>query len=186
MISTSYPRESEIPSEIDLNEYLMPSDEIFKISLGSDRNQILKSLDRSVKKGRWIFIDKSNFTLTFYDRDNALREWKIAVGNAAGNKQRKGDNRTPNGVFKIRQIQDSSNWTHDFRDGNGLIEGAYGPWFIRLHTPPWTGIGIHGTHDPDSISSRASEGCIRMNNEDVSELKKMVRVGMPVVIVEQS
>ena len=133
---------------------------------------------------RWILIDKSNFILTLNNRNGVLREWEIAVGMGKGNKRNKGDNRTPTGAFTISQIQDSSKWTHDFKDGKGEIEGAYGPWFIRLKTPPWTGIGIHGTHDPDSIGERASEGCIRMSNEDVSELKKLVKVGMAVIIVE--
>ena len=170
--------------ELDLREYLLSSDELFKISPEVKKQQASNPSDHFDGSGRWIFIDKSNFTLTLYNRKKVMREWKVAVGNNPGDKQRKGDNRTPNGTFKIRQIQDSSKWTHDFRDGNGVIEGAYGPWFIRLHTPPWTGIGIHGTHDPGSISSRASEGCIRMNNHDVVALKEMVRVGMPVVIVE--
>ena len=133
---------------------------------------------------RWILIDKSNFSLTLNNRNGVLREWEIAVGTGKGNKRNKGDNRTPTGTFMISQIQDSSKWTHDFRDGKGEIQGAYGPWFIRLKTPPWTGIGIHGTHDPNSIGERVSEGCIRMNNKDVSELKKLVKVGMAVIIVE--
>ena len=179
-----YPSETEIPGEIELWEYLIPSYDILTITPKDKKMAILDSADKNVKKDKWIFIDKSNFTLTLYNEEVELREWKVAVGNAPGDKQRVGDNRTPNGSFKIRQIQDSSKWTYDFKDGNGPVEGAYGPWFIRLYTPPWTGIGIHGTHNPNSISSRASEGCIRMKNEDVAELKKIIKVGMPVIIVE--
>jgi hypothetical protein len=29
------------------------------------------------------------------------------------------------------------------------------------------GIGIHGTHDDNSIRTRATEGCIRLKNEDL-------------------
>ncbi|MCL2146602.1 MAG: L,D-transpeptidase, partial [Synergistaceae bacterium] len=138
------------------------------------------------KWNQWILIDKGNYRLTLYNREIVLHEWNIAVGIEAGDKQRVGDNRTPNGTFSISQIQDSSKWAHDFGDGKGVIQEAYGPWFIRLNTPPWTGIGIHGTHDSDSIGYSASEGCIRMSNEDISELKEMVWVGMPVVIVERT
>ena len=178
-----YPIENEIPDELLLDEYLIASSDIFIIPPVGKKMAVIDSADNSVKNGKWILVDKGNFTLTLYDKNVELQEWRIAVGNAPGDKKRVGDNRTPNGTFKIRQIQDSSKWTYDFKDGNGPVEGAYGPWFIRLYTPPWTGIGIHGTHNPNSIGSRASEGCIRMKNEDVAELKKMVKLGMPVIIV---
>ena len=48
----------------------------------------------------------------------------------------------------------------------------------------WGGIGIHGTHDPASIGTRASEGCIRLENSQVEALKKLVCVGTKVVIEE--
>lgn len=71
-----------------------------------------------------------------------------------------------------------------FGDGKGEIRGAYGSHFIRLKTPGHCGIGIHGTHDPASIGTRATEGCVRLNNSDLLELvKKYVYVGMPVVIL---
>lgn len=63
-----------------------------------------------------------------------------------------------------------------------MIEGAYGPRFIRLVTPGFSGIGIHGTHDPASIGTRASEGCIRLANENADSLARMVTVGTVVVI----
>ncbi|MCL2767516.1 MAG: L,D-transpeptidase [Synergistaceae bacterium] len=179
-----YPSENETPDELKLDEYLLPSDDIFEISPKTKKTAVMNAANRSVKKGKWILIDKNNFTLTLYDKDEELHEWEIAVGSVSGDKQHKGDNRTPSGSFRIRQIQDSSKWTYDFGDGNGQTEGVYGPWFIRLHTPPWSGIGIHGTHKPDTIGSRASEGCIRMKNEELIKLKGMVSIGMPVVIIE--
>ena|GEM_PF-4926287 len=187
IIPIEIPSKIKIPDERDLLEIDplekgLTSFDRFRHTPAND----LGSIANYRSWNRWILIDKNNYSLTLYNRDRILREWRIAVGFFAGDKVHVGDNRTPNGTFKISQIQDSSKWAHDFGDGKGVIQEAYGPWFIRLHTPPWTGIGIHGTHDPDSIGFRASEGCIRMSNEDVSELKEMVRVGMPVVIVEKN
>lgn len=97
--------------------------------------------------------------------------------------------KTPSGTFPIDEIIDASSWTHDFKDGKGEIAGAYGPWFISLDTTglskgQWGGIGIHGTHDPNSIGKRVSEGCIRLTNEDIQKLKDFAKVGMKVVIIE--
>jgi len=93
-----------------------------------------------------------------------------------------GDFRTPEGEFPVSSIEDSRKWTHDFGDGKGRIKGAYGPWFIRLETG-WKGIGIHGTHDPDSIGTAATEGCIRLANPDLLRLVARISVGTPVTIL---
>ena len=131
----------------------------------------------------FIVIDKKKMTLTLYDCKGRVRHsYGMACGKGIGDKQKVGDMRTPEGVFHVERIQEASGWTHDFNDGKGVIKGAYGPWFIRLATPGHRGIGIHGTHDPESIGTRASEGCIRLRNEDVAELVKSVYPGMAVVI----
>jgi hypothetical protein len=100
-----------------------------------------------------------------------------------GNKEKIGDMKTPEGVFHVSDIQNSSQWSHDFKDGLGEIAGAYGPHFIRLEVPGHKGIGIHGTHKPESIGTRDTEGCIRLNNNDIEELINYVSIGMVVVII---
>lgn len=130
-----------------------------------------------------VVIRKGHYTLTVFKGDSALRVFRVAVGKNPGNKQRRGDWRTPEGTFSISQIQQSSHWVHDFGDGKGGIEGAYGPWFVRLRTGKWTGIGIHGTHDPASVGTMATEGCVRLRNEDIEELRTMVTIGTRVAIV---
>ena len=42
---------------------------------------------------------------------------------------------------------------------------------------------IHGTNKPSSIGSRMSSGCIRMLNEDVTDLYERVNVGTKVVVL---
>ena len=160
-----------------------------------------------------IRIHKQSYRLELFEDGKAqpLKEYSIAVAKNPGDKQKTGDNRTPTswgsaavipakylgagvGVasaevpFVVEEICDASFWTHDFGDGKGEIAGAYGPWFISLDTG-WIGIGIHGTHDPASIGTMASEGCIRMHNQDVAELKNLIYgpakgVGTRVVITE--
>jgi lipoprotein-anchoring transpeptidase ErfK/SrfK len=132
--------------------------------------------------GVLVVVDKSAYTLEVFRDGNPVKEYGIAVGKNIGDKKRVGDMRTPEGEFPIVQIQDSSGWTHDFRDGKGNMQGAYGPYFIRLGTPGWSGIGIHGTHAPSSIGTNITEGCIRLNNDDIAELRRILKVGDKVVI----
>ena len=41
---------------------------------------------------------------------------------------------------------------------------------------------IHGTNNPSTIGGRVSSGCIRMTNEDVTDLYSRVNFGTKVVI----
>jgi lipoprotein-anchoring transpeptidase ErfK/SrfK len=42
---------------------------------------------------------------------------------------------------------------------------------------------IHGTNDPTTIGKRVSSGCIRLTNEDVSDLFSRVNIGTKVVVL---
>lgn len=46
-----------------------------------------------------------------------------------------------------------------------------------------TGFRIHGTNEPSSIGFAASSGCIRMLNEEVSELYEQVKIGTKVIVL---
>lgn len=130
-----------------------------------------------------IVVSKKEMTLTVYnDSDSILLKTKISCGKNFGNKTRRGDNKTPEGTFKINMIQPSSQWTWDFKDGKGKIKGAYGPYFLRLKTPITTMIGIHGTCYPELIGTRTSSGCVRIHNDEMLKLVKLVKVGTRVTI----
>jgi lipoprotein-anchoring transpeptidase ErfK/SrfK len=43
-------------------------------------------------------------------------------------------------------------------------------------------VGIHGTNRPELLPGRVSHGCIRMRNEDILRLGKLMPVGTPVTI----
>ncbi len=140
----------------------------------------------------FIVVSKHDMTLSVYDRNAAgdtviVAQFPCCMGKNKGNKQRRGDMRTPESrtgkPFKITMIQDASTWKHDFHDGRGNIL-AYGHWFLRLETPGHKGIGIHGsTNNEHTVPGRASEGCIRLLDKDIITLKEhFAYVGMPVTV----
>ncbi len=136
-----------------------------------------------VRNSNIVIVNKQQMQLFVYSYSGELKlRAPIACGRRYGNKQKVGDYRTPEGVFSVTDIEDSKSWTHDFKDGKGEIQGAYGPYFIRLLTPNHKGIGIHGTHDPGSLGKRATEGCVRLHNSQISLLAKMVKPGTVVVV----
>ena len=176
--------DTELYDEFDLGE----DGEEFGVEASEDDLMEAESAGEIVLNGdpndaHHIVISKESMTLNLYDSKNGLiYSFPVAVGKNPGNKKEIGDMKTPEGEFEVQSIQDASAWGHDFKDGKGYIKNAYGNWFIRLKTYPHTGIGIHGTHDPNSIGTRATEGCIRLNNADLDKLKPLVKLGMKVTI----
>ena len=164
------------------------------VSLIAAQAQSKKSATTSTRKSTkssFIVISKKDLNLRVYDVVKGdtvlLQEFPACLSKNKGNKQRKGDMKTPESPkgkpFRISQIQNASSWHHDFKDGRGSIK-AYGNWFLRLATPVHSGIGIHGsTNNEKSVPGRASEGCIRLLDADIITLKeKYAYVGMPVII----
>lgn len=164
------------------------------VSLIAAQAQSKKSATTSTRKttkSSFIVISKKDLNLRVYDVVKGdtvlLQEFPVCLSKNKGNKQRKGDMKTPESPkgkpFRISQIQNASSWHHDFKDGRGSIK-AYGNWFLRLATPGHSGIGIHGsTNNEKSVPGRASEGCIRLLDADIITLKeKYAYVGMPVII----
>lgn len=133
-------------------------------------------------KEKHIVIDKPSFTLYLRENGETLMKIPVCLGRGIGQKKKRGDHKTPEGKFKIISIENSSQWPYDFHDGRGKVKGVYGPWFFRLNTPQSPHIGIHGTDAPETMGQRASDGCVRLINEDLLQLKDHVYRGMVVVI----
>ena len=132
---------------------------------------------------KYIVVSKKALQLhVINEKNDTLFQRPIACGVNLGNKTMVGDKKTPEGEFKIKYMYDATSWKHDFGDGQGMREGAYGPLFFRLNVPGFNDIGIHGTIFPESIGTRSSEGCIRMRNEDIKALYRYCYIGMPVTI----
>lgn len=136
---------------------------------------------------RYIEVCKHAYTLTGYTDEMKSRVLFGPVTCAIGanpdgaDKQRVGDCRTPEGRHLIVSVEDSHAWRHEG-------EFAYGPWFLRLRgleprNTDWTGIAIHGTHQPDSLGTKASHGCVRLNNDAIEALHALVIPDETVVVI---
>jgi hypothetical protein len=85
---------------------------------------------------------------------------------------------TPRGGFYIRDKVD------------GFGNPFYGPVAfgtsarsaVLTDWPDGGYIGIHGTNEPQLIPGRVSHGCIRMRNEDIVRLSRLMPVGTPLTI----
>lgn len=149
------------------------------------------------RKNCFILISKKDYYLYVYEAQGndtvMLAKYDCAFGLKKGDKTKQGDMRTPHCVnmfkpFHISEIKNSGTWRHNFGDGRGNIL-SYGPYFMRLKLNSHKvasnrSIGIHGaTNNKLSVPGRASEGCIRLRDNDIKELRETYAfVGMKVYI----
>ncbi len=63
----------------------------------------------------------------------------------------------------------------------GGIENPLGARAIYLGSSMYR---IHGSNEPETIGAAVSSGCIRMTNEDVTDLAARVKIGTTVVVMK--
>ena len=124
---------------------------------------------------RKIIINKKNNQLGFYQNDMLTKVFPIATG-----RQR---SFTPEGNFQVVNKQVNPPYYKKNIPG-GSPWNPLGPRWLGLSAPGGA-YGIHGNSNPASIGTYASDGCIRLRNEDILWLFDQVTVGTPVSIVWQ-
>lgn len=128
----------------------------------------------------FIIVDKNSMMVVLYDKFGRRKlNYKMACGRNYGHKRAKADCRTPEGFFLCQGKYDSTDWLYTNDWGvTSPVRGQFGPRFIRVCPQ----IGIHGTGARYSIGRRCSHGCIRIQNENILELFKYAKVGMPIIV----
>jgi len=132
----------------------------------------------------FLIVDKATMKVYLYDKyGNLMKNYGIACARNYGTKHSKGDSRTPEGCFEASGIYDSTDWLYTDDEGvTSDVKGVYGPRFIRLRIPGIYSIGLHGTNAPWSIGGRRSHGCIRLHNDDITDLVSYVEKGTPIIV----
>lgn len=124
----------------------------------SDHTKYVPELHKGDSYNNAIVIDKGRQHLYAYDKEGNLAfHTPVSTGRRLGQKQEKGDNRTPVGKFSISRFEPNRD-PKEFGD----------PRFWRLYIPGHSGFGIHGSagHE-ERIGFPASHGCIRMPNDSL-------------------
>ncbi|MFI5396648.1 MAG: L,D-transpeptidase family protein [Candidatus Binatia bacterium] len=136
-----------------------------------------------------LVVEKRSQTVRLYTRDGSdlflLQTYPCTTGQEPGPKWRRGDRRTPDGVYVVT----------DLRAGDRL-PGIYGALAMTLSYPnAWDrrqgrdgyGIWLHGSDRLNApFTQRDTRGCILMRNEDLSQLAQIIAPGVtPVLIAEE-
>ncbi len=139
-----------------------------------------------VPKGTWsVVVDKSLFKLWICYEGAPFKVYTITTG--APSKE------TPAAKFVVGGKNPKPAWwpPSDVKLENTKVPVPYGDklnplgdWWISLDHDLHHGIGIHGTNDPGSMGTKASNGCVRMLNEEVGDVAALAFKGMTVSILE--
>ena len=105
-----------------------------------------------------ILVSRSNRQLYLRKEGITIRTYPVGLGTIL--------TATPTGTYRIVNKVPNPG-------------GPFGAMWMGLSKPHY---GIHGTNNPQSIGQLVSKGCIRMYNQDVLELSKIVPIGAIVTI----
>jgi lipoprotein-anchoring transpeptidase ErfK/SrfK len=119
-----------------------------------------------------VVVTLADHRLEVLDGDRVVVESQVAIGTSR--------TPTPPGTFFVTEIVET-----------GKPNGPYGPYALGLSgysevLKEFNGgpgqLALHGTHAQWSIGKNASNGCIRLPNDVVTQLASLLDVGTPVVI----
>jgi lipoprotein-anchoring transpeptidase ErfK/SrfK len=117
-----------------------------------------------------LVVDRARLTATLYRDGRPIFDAPVGIGTPAAP--------TPAGDFYVRLKL------------AGFDDPFFGPVAFGTNArsavlTDWPGggyIGIHGTNSPGLIPGRVSHGCVRMRNEDIVALSRLLPVGTPLTI----
>jgi murein L,D-transpeptidase YafK len=134
-----------------------------------------------------IIIKKEKRTLTLYQQGQKIKTYKIALGSSPeGPKERQGDGKTPEGIYKIDSRKLNSQFHRSLRvsypnesDRKRAKKLGVNPGGdIMIHGLPngrgWVG-AKHRLYD-------WTNGCIAVTDEEIEEVWKLVPIGTTVEI----
>jgi hypothetical protein len=120
----------------------------------------------------WLRVDTRRLRATLIRSGKAVFRAEIGVGQSQWP--------TPRGNFYIR-----SELTGYGAAGSFYGPVAFGTSAISDTLTDWPGggvVGIHGTSLPQLIPGRVSHGCVRLRNQDILRLERLMPVGTPVTV----
>lgn len=133
-----------------------------------------------LRPGQGLKILNSKFSMRVSKRENRLylenngklvKVYKVATGK---------DDSTPEGKFTIvNKLKDPTWYTAGAIVPPGSSENILGSRWLGLSEK---GYGLHGTSNPADIGGYVTNGCVRLLEEDLQEIYKLVPIGTVVEI----
>lgn len=118
-------------------------------------------------------VDLDAFFVLYLHGEEVLSAWEVATGR---------EGLTAPGTYTVGEKTPEPTW---FPPGRPRVPYGHPENPLGTRWIAWdgsNGLGFHGTREPQTIGQAASDGCIRMRNEDVEELFEILPVGSEIVV----
>lgn len=164
----------------------VPYEAVMEVNGISDPTKIRQDQKLRVPRGPFhAKIYKSKFRMDVYLQELYVRSYRVGLGN---------ENGTPEGLWKVKNRLPNPTYYPPASAGekriippddptNPLGEHWIGLEGVEGDAVGHDGYGIHGTIDPESVGKAVSLGCIRMHNEDVAFVYKLLTPGRSTVTI---
>jgi hypothetical protein len=122
-----------------------------------------------------VLVDLSSRWLLYLLGDEVAGAWEVGVG--------KDGQETIAGEFRAADKLEEPTWFRAGQEPRYYPDNPLGTrWIAWYRDGQKTGYGIHGTWEPESIGTAASDGCIRLRNADVELLFEILPVGARITV----
>ncbi|MCA8998900.1 MAG: L,D-transpeptidase family protein [Planctomycetaceae bacterium] len=121
-------------------------------------------------------VDQDQFLLTIHAHGYYVASFPIGIG---------AEGKTPLGTFHVKdKLADPTYYGPDGTIAHDDPTNPLGEYWIEINDDvgSLSGIGIHGTIDPDSIGTPSSRGCVRLRDADIAAVFQLLSIGSEVVI----
>ncbi|MEM9244926.1 MAG: L,D-transpeptidase [Cyanobacteria bacterium P01_F01_bin.153] len=192
---------TELPSVVWLAFF--PSEQAFHPRLDELNNEALLNRDTPLRqllkedaaKGDvTILVEKSKYRLTIFRDRQPIKSYPVVFGGSPeGDKLREGDQKTPEGVYFVRDLYPHVGWSKfiwlDYPRPESWREHFQAKFSGQLawHAPIGGEIGIHGVPQgsESDIENRSNWtlGCVSLTNNDVDEIYEFIGSGTLIEIV---
>ncbi|MDJ0648702.1 MAG: L,D-transpeptidase [Xenococcaceae cyanobacterium MO_188.B19] len=141
-----------------------------------------------------ILIEKSQYRLTIYYQNQAIKSYPVVFGqNPVGDKLQERDMKTPEGIFKVRDLYPHNSWSKfiwlDYPNDDSWSKHLEAKKSGKIKVSAAIGgeIGIHGVPDNSDLlidnRDNWTWGCISLKNKDVDEIYSVIQTGTIVKII---
>lgn len=130
-----------------------------------------------------IRVYKSERRMELRDNGKVIRRYRIALGrNPVGHKLYQGDNRTPEGRYRIDMRNANSQFYRSLRIS--YPDNTDRDVALTVGVSPGDWIMIHGQKNGTGVRYEDwTNGCIAVSNRDMNEIWALVDVGTPITIM---
>lgn len=135
-----------------------------------------------------LLVDKKQRKLMIFERsgESIRKIFEVAadIGKNGGNKTRRDDQRTPEGIYFLQKKLSQPEIPFD-QYGKIAFTTDYPNFFDRLENKTGSGIWLHSI--PESVAlTRGSRGCVVVRNEIIEKLQEYIKLKeTPLIIYDQ-